>query len=359
MNIAADALLVLLIPMTVITNVALRETKRVHGPDIMGPAFMTVVTSVIRWIGMLIIIGLVVGGGSFDAAIPNRGLQMILMAAILALVEWAAGITVIACAPSDASAGPTLIASGRFLSFAIPILTILWLMPVVHGFVSRAGAGAVFTVIACICEIMALVFDRVHRKTTQQKNAMIRAYWQNQRKLTEQGQAEIAALPLDCPLEALTRYIVEPSWPADVRGDAFVRLQARPDIAEELLTMLTDEQRRPAALQYLQRLSSEPAPAFNAKLRDFSSELAQKWKARGPNLSDRQVSLLAADCEGFIHVAYGRHSETLSFFPAMDSWREAMGTVPDSPAIIEARKNLDHWFELNPRPAVVVSQRSA
>jgi hypothetical protein len=276
--------------------------------------------------------------------------------ATLALVEWAAGITVVACAPSDNSAGPMLIAIGRFLSFAIPILTILWLMPVVHGFVPRAGSLAVFAVIAGICAFMLPIFYRVCRQTNEQKNANIRAYWQNQQNLTEQGQAEIAALPLDCPLEALTRYIVEPSWPSDVRGDAFIRLQARPGIAEELLTMLADEQRRPAALQYLQQLSSEPAPGFNAKLRDFSLKLSQKWKARGSNLTDQQLSPLAADCEGFIHVAYGRHNETLSFFATMDAWREALSAVPPSPAIVEARKNLDHWFELYPRPAMAAPQ---
>ena len=100
--------------MTVITNVALREAKRVHGPDIMGPAFMVVVTSVMRWIGMLIIIGLVVGGGSFDAAIPNRGVQMLLLAATLALVEWAAGIAVVACAKRNQRTGRRSLPSGVF-----------------------------------------------------------------------------------------------------------------------------------------------------------------------------------------------------------------------------------------------------
>ena len=85
-----------------------------------------------------------------------------------------------------------------------------------------------FALIAGICVTMLPIFNRVNRKTTEQKNAVIRAYWQNQQKLTEQGKADIVALPLDCPLEALTRFIVEPSWPSDVRGDAFFRLQAPP-----------------------------------------------------------------------------------------------------------------------------------
>ena len=83
--------------------------------------------------------------------------------------------------------------------------------------------------------------------------------------------------------------------------------------------MLAGDQRRPAALQYLQQLSNEPEPGFNAKLRDFSSESARKWESRGSNLSDQQLSLLGADCEGFIHVAYGRHNETLSFYATMDA----------------------------------------
>jgi hypothetical protein len=115
--------------------------------------------------------------------------------------------------------------------------------------------------------------------------------------------------------------------------------------------MLADDQRWPAALDYLQQISSEPGPGFIAKLRDFSSELGQKCKARGSSLTNEQASKLAADCEGFVHVAYGRHSDSLDFYPPMNAWLEAMSNVPQTPIIVEARKNVDHWFELYPRTA--------
>ena len=50
MQIAADILLVVLALVTVLTTLAFRDTKRVHGPDVMGPAFFFVVSLGVRWV---------------------------------------------------------------------------------------------------------------------------------------------------------------------------------------------------------------------------------------------------------------------------------------------------------------------
>ena len=49
MQIAANVLLVVLAFVTVLTTVAFRDTKRVHGPDVMGPAFFFVVSLGLAW----------------------------------------------------------------------------------------------------------------------------------------------------------------------------------------------------------------------------------------------------------------------------------------------------------------------
>ena len=348
MNIAANIFLVFMIPLTILTNAALRDSQRLHGPDVMGPAFYFVVSAAVRWIGALIVVSCVIGGGSFDPTIPHRGVQVLMLAAAFALVDWAAGIAAVACAPSEVSAGPALIAAGRILSFAIPIAMLFWLMPMLHNHLPRAATWTVLVTLVVISLGMLPVFYGIYRRTNQQKQERIAAYWQNQVKLIAQGKAEIAALPLDSPLEQLTKYLVE-DWPPDVRTDAFCRLEGRSGVASEVLTMLADNQRRAAAVKYVQQLSTEPAPGFNMKLRDFSLELAQKYKAADKTPVDETTAQLAADCEGFVHVAYGRHSETLSFYPAMDAWRQALAGAPQTPAILEARKNVDHWFELYPR----------
>lgn len=354
MNIAANVLLVLLIPTTILSNVVLRESQRAQGPDVMGPAFVFVVSCGIRWITALVIISLLVGGGSFDAGIPSRGAQLLLLIAVFAVVDWAAGIADVACAPELVAAGPAVVLIGRVLSFAVPIALLIWLMPMVHGYLSRAATWGFIVPILLAAVLMLPGFYRVYAKTKEQKNATIAAYWENQKKLTEQGVAEIKALAIDCPLEKLTPYL-SGDWPSDVRSEVFTRIRNRPDVAGEILTMLADDHRRGGAVEYIRQTSTSELPCLNLKVRDFYLELADRWAARGPNLTDEQLSLLAPDCDGAVTIAYPLETERVRFYAVMERWREIISAAPQTPAILEARKKLDHWFEISPRPASTTS----
>src|SRR4051812_16299507 len=121
MQIAANALLVLLIPLTIVSASCLRELQRVHGPDTMGPAFVLVVAGVARWVVAAIALGMIIACGRFGGMTSEVALQVLLIYGAFALTDTAAAMAMHATAPADAVASPPVRALGQAIGFGLPM----------------------------------------------------------------------------------------------------------------------------------------------------------------------------------------------------------------------------------------------
>src|SRR5947209_8583524 len=92
MIIIANVLFILLLPLTLLTALAMRDMQRMQGPDVMGPAFFLVVAGGARWIIAAVALGVLIATNRLDGLVPSAGLQVLLLYGVFALTDGAAGM---------------------------------------------------------------------------------------------------------------------------------------------------------------------------------------------------------------------------------------------------------------------------
>jgi hypothetical protein len=345
MQIAANALLVLLIPLTILTASCLRELQRAQGPDTIGPAFVLVIAGVARWVVAAIALGLMIACGRFAGMTSQIALQVLLIYSGFALVDAAAGFAIHATSPKSIAASAPVQQLGQILGFGLP-LAVLVLLIVRLNIAAPATTPTFLGFFALVIIAVPTLagYQRINARTVEENRRQNQAYWDEQRRLIAQCKADLAGLPADAPLEKILPYLID-EWPTEVRSDAFAIMERRQHIFEELGALLGGPN-RDLALAYIAQLSDVPAADFAAVVRDRLVDQAVEWRdrARANLLSDDQCNKLSRHCEQASGVSFKFREGGVDYHPVFDAWKSAIDAAPaQSPYIQSAQNTLLFW----------------
>ncbi len=350
MQIAANVLMVVLAFVTVLTTLAFRDTKRVHGPDVMGPAFFFVVSLVFRWIIAAVALGLLVASGVFDGLAGLRALQVIVVYAVFFVVDCAAASAVLVFAPerSEASQVERTLAGVAGYSLPPTLIVLLWILQLAGA--APALDRAVFAVIFVIAVGCIPYFMRLARRNDEARQRANAEWYARRQARIAEGTAQISAMSADVPLEKLIPYLIE-DWPAEVRSRVFERLSARQGTEEELVAMLADERRR-LAIDYLAQVYGPPAAQIAPSVLNACLEIARQWQEKLTATSDADAEKLAADCSRCIEMAYHYKEVPVDFHPVIDVWEKILAAAPQNNSVTLASGSLHVWRHNNPAAQV-------
>jgi hypothetical protein len=362
MIILANVLLILLLPLTLLTALAMRDMQRAQGPDVMGPAFFLVVAGGARWIIAAVALGLLIASGRAEGLIPSVGLQILVLYGAFALTDAAAGMAIYSTAPNNVVAGDVMRMLGQVLGIGLPLLLIALLLARLN--IPDPAPAATRIVLAALVVIGAIalpVYSNIRAKTQAENQRRNAEWWANQEARIKQGKAELATLPADAPLEKLIPYFIE-DWPSEVRSDAFVKLEHRPPVYDELRPMLSGPN-RDLALAYMAQVSDPPPADLAAIVRDRLIDVAHEWRARARAtvpLDDDQIGKLGRQCELASSLSFKFRDAGVDFRPVADAWKVAVDAAPQqSPVVQGAQSTLLFWrghqTEVGPPPATPTS----
>jgi hypothetical protein len=346
MQIAANILLVILAFVTVLTTLAFRDTKRVHGPDIMGPAFFFVVSLGARWIIAAIALGLLVAAGVFYGLASVSAVQVIAVYAIFFAVDCAAASAVLVFAPEHSATSRAARRVATIFGYGLPpvLIVVFWLLQAtgpIPGFTKFALTLSFIISVICIPYFMHLV--KLNDEARDRANA---EWYARQQQRAADGTAQVNAMPADVPLENLIPYLIE-DWPNEVRSLVFERLSARKGTEDELIGMLSDERRR-LAFNYLAQVYGPPSVRVAPAVLGACMEIAHQWQARVPRISNEDAERLAVDCGRCIEMAYHYKDAPVDFHPAINAWEKILAASPQINSVTLASGSVHVWRHNNP-----------
>ena len=349
MQIAADILLVILTLVTVLTTVAFRDTKRLHGPDVMGPAFFFVVSLAMRWIMAAIALGLLVAAGVLNGIASEHAVQVIAIYGIFFIVDCAAASAVLVFAPEHSVSSPAARTAAAIFGYGLPqvLIALLWILQAtgpVPGFTKIALIVIFIISVICIPYFMHLV--KLNDEARDRANA---EWYARQQQRAADGTAQVNAMPADVPLEKLIPYLIE-DWPNEVRSLVFERLSARTGTEDELIAMLSDDRRR-LAINYLAQVYGPPSQRVAPAVLGACMEIAREWQGRVPGISNEDAEKLAVDCGRCIEMAYHYKDVPVDFHPAIDAWEKILAAAPQINSATLASGSIHVWRHNNPTTA--------
>ncbi|HSV14961.1 MAG TPA: hypothetical protein VLI90_11945, partial [Tepidisphaeraceae bacterium] len=263
----------------------------------------------------------------------------------------AAGMALYATSPSEVVGGESLRLLGQTLGFGLPLLLLALLFVRLNLTAPAVGVTRVITVAIFVVGTLVLpVYSNVRARTDEEHRRRNAEWWANQQARIEQGKAALAALPADAPLEKIIPYLVE-DWPAEVRGDAFTKLQHRPPVYDELRPMLSGAN-RDLALAYMTQVSDAPPMDLAATVRDRLIDVANQWRdrLRAGALNDEQINTFGRQCELASSLSFKFRECGVDFRPVADVWHAAVDAAPQQLPIVQgAQSTLLFWRDRNDR----------
>jgi len=265
----------------------------------MGPAFFLVVAGGARWIIAAVALGLLIASGRAEGLIPSAGLQILVLYGAFALTDAAAGMAIYSTAPNNVVANEALRMLGQVLGFGLPLLLIALLlarlniaapMPAAHAPVDRGIRRDRRDRAARVLE-----HPRQDRggESTPQRGMVGESGWRAPGRARRNWP--------HCRRTRRSKRLFSIWWRTgrpDVRSDAFVKLEHRPPVYDELRPMLSGPN-RDLSLAYMAQLSDSPPAEMAAIVRDRLIDVANEWRdrARAGSLSDDQIGKLGRQCE--------------------------------------------------------------
>jgi hypothetical protein len=345
MVILSNFLLIVLLPLSVLVGLAMRETHRAHGPDVMGPAFFLVAAGGLRWIIAAVALGLLIGTGRANGFVPSTGLQVLVIYGAFALTDGAAGMALYATSPSEVVGGDALRLLGQTLGFGLPLMLLALLLVRLNITLPAVAITRMITVAIFVIGALVLpVYSNVRARTDAENRRRNAEWWANQQARIEQGRAALAALPADAPLEKIIPFLVE-DWPSEVRGDAFAKLEHRPPVYDELRPLLSGPN-RDLALAYMAQVSDAPPMDLAATVRDRLLDIANDWRERlrAGALNDEQINTLGRQCELASSLSFKFRESAVDFRPVADAWQAVINAAPQqSPIVQSAQNTITFW----------------